>query len=97
MVFKLKNACEIPGRRHGVARGMKYLHALQPPIIHRDLNSHNILIDGAMEAVVSDFGESRFYKSKRVRRIAHVDLTVLTEKTIYSYKECGEDLNRNPA
>jgi serine/threonine-protein kinase TNNI3K len=27
-----------------VARGMDYLHTLPQPIIHRDLNSHNILI-----------------------------------------------------
>lgn len=27
-----------------VARGMLYLHTLPQPIIHRDLNSHNILL-----------------------------------------------------
>ena len=27
-----------------VARGMLYLHTLPLPIIHRDLNSHNILL-----------------------------------------------------
>lgn len=27
-----------------VARGMLYLHTLPMPIIHRDLNSHNILL-----------------------------------------------------
>ena len=27
-----------------VAKGMNYLHLLPQPIIHRDLNSHNILI-----------------------------------------------------
>ena len=55
---------------------IRYLHGLQPPIIHRDLNSHNILIDRTNNAVVTDFGESRFYKSDRVHRVVHVDLTV---------------------
>ncbi len=27
-----------------VAKGMNYLHLLPQPIIHRDLNSHNILL-----------------------------------------------------
>ena len=27
-----------------VAKGMNYLHCLPQPIIHRDLNSHNILL-----------------------------------------------------
>ena len=27
-----------------VAKGMNYLHSLPQPIIHRDLNSHNILL-----------------------------------------------------
>ncbi|VDK70940.1 unnamed protein product [Onchocerca ochengi] len=44
-----------------VARGMRYLHELaQQPVIHRDLNSHNILLHEDGHAVVADFGESRF-------------------------------------
>ena len=39
-----------------VARGMAYLHNLSQPIIHRDLNSHNILLDENGHAVVADFG-----------------------------------------
>jgi serine/threonine-protein kinase TNNI3K len=39
-----------------VARGMCYLHQLPQPIIHRDLNSRNILVDEHGGAVVSDFG-----------------------------------------
>ncbi|XP_062515755.1 serine/threonine-protein kinase TNNI3K-like [Corticium candelabrum] len=46
-----------------VARGMCYLHQLPWPIIHRDLNSRNILIDEQGGAVVSDFGESRYLKA----------------------------------
>ena len=43
-----------------VAKGMNYLHCLPQPIIHRDLNSHNILLHEQGRAVVADFGESRF-------------------------------------
>ncbi|KAI6241706.1 Serine/threonine-protein kinase TNNI3K [Aphelenchoides fujianensis] len=44
-----------------VARGMKYLHeTANHAVIHRDLNSHNILLHHNGRAVVADFGESRF-------------------------------------
>nr|XP_033771853.1 serine/threonine-protein kinase TNNI3K isoform X3 [Geotrypetes seraphini] len=46
-----------------VAKGMEYLHNLTHPIIHRDLNSHNILLYEDGHAVVADFGESRFLQS----------------------------------
>ena len=32
------------GIAQDVSRGLHYLHSLPEPIIHRDLNSHNILI-----------------------------------------------------
>ncbi|CAL8307719.1 unnamed protein product [Lota lota] len=46
-----------------VAKGIEYLHNLTQPIIHRDLNSHNILLYEDGHAVVADFGESRFLLS----------------------------------
>uniref|UniRef100_A0A8C1N051 TNNI3 interacting kinase n=1 Tax=Cyprinus carpio TaxID=7962 RepID=A0A8C1N051_CYPCA len=39
-----------------VAKGMEYLHNQTQPIIHRDLNSHNILLYEDGHAVVADFG-----------------------------------------
>lgn len=42
-----------------VASGMNYLHSLENPIIHRDLNPHNILLNEKGQALVADFGESR--------------------------------------
>eukprot|EP00727_Mastigamoeba_balamuthi_P005961 m51a1_g1985 putative pas domain-containing protein tyrosine kinase (696) ;mRNA; r:1140065-1153448 len=39
-----------------VAAGMAYLHGSNPPIIHRDLKSSNVLLSASMQAKVCDFG-----------------------------------------
>eukprot|EP00161_Ancyromonas_sigmoides_P014949 TRINITY_DN3924_c0_g1_i1.p1 TRINITY_DN3924_c0_g1~~TRINITY_DN3924_c0_g1_i1.p1 ORF type:complete len:512 (-),score=236.69 TRINITY_DN3924_c0_g1_i1:32-1501(-) len=41
------------------ALGMCYLHECEPPVIHRDLKSMNILLDEHGTAKVADFGLSR--------------------------------------
>ncbi|XP_071494273.1 serine/threonine-protein kinase TNNI3K-like [Diadema antillarum] len=76
-----------------VAYGMDYLHNLPQPIIHRDLNSHNILLDDVGHAVVADFGESRFVKSvhednmtKQPGNLRWMAPEIFTQNTKYSIK-----------
>ncbi|KAG6958133.1 hypothetical protein JG687_00009581 [Phytophthora cactorum] len=42
-----------------VAHALTYLHSLDPPVIHRDLKSRNILLNEMHEAKLTDFGVSR--------------------------------------
>ncbi|KAL2498108.1 Protein kinase superfamily protein [Abeliophyllum distichum] len=43
-----------------VAKGINYLHCLNPPIVHSDLKSPNLLVDKSWTVKVCDFGLSRF-------------------------------------
>ncbi|KAG6427491.1 hypothetical protein SASPL_111737 [Salvia splendens] len=49
---RLSMACD-------VAKGMNYLHKRNPPVVHRDLKSPNLLVDKKYTVKVCDFGLSR--------------------------------------
>ncbi|CAM6107321.1 unnamed protein product [Calypogeia fissa] len=58
----------------GTAKGLAYLHeALEPKVVHRDIKSSNILVDGQWNAKVSDFGLAKLLGSGK----SHVTTRVM--------------------
>ncbi|CAM6104826.1 unnamed protein product [Calypogeia fissa] len=59
----------------GSAKGLTYLHeSANPPIIHRDIKSGNILLDETMTAKVADFGLSKLAQTNQDK--AHISTQV---------------------
>ncbi|XP_065893665.1 probable serine/threonine-protein kinase kinY isoform X2 [Dysidea avara] len=54
---------------HDVCLGLSYLHGRDPPVVHRDLSSKNVLLNSHLVAKISDLGLARIIRadSKQTR------------------------------
>ncbi|KAI4969490.1 hypothetical protein ZWY2020_000404 [Hordeum vulgare] len=50
-----------------ICQGLRFLHELDNPIIHMDLNPENILLDGNMVPKIADFALSRLFGQDQTR------------------------------
>ncbi|KAF3773209.1 G-type lectin S-receptor-like serine/threonine-protein kinase [Nymphaea thermarum] len=56
----------------GIARGLQYLHQeSRLKVIHRDLKTSNILLDGALNPKISDFGLARAFSGDHTQVNTH--------------------------
>lgn len=46
-----------------ITRGLNYLHAQLPPIIHRDITARNVLLTSSMTAKLGDLGSARIIQA----------------------------------
>ena len=57
---------------HDVALGLRFLHNSNPPIIHRDLSSNNILISRRYVAKIGDLGTARFLNPSQEKQLSRM-------------------------
>lgn len=48
-----------------IAKGLQYLHGLDPPVIHGDVKPSNVLLDRNFSAKIADFGLARLKSEKK--------------------------------
>ena len=73
-----------------VASGLLYLHERNPPVIHRDLTSRNVLLTTSLAAKITDMGNSRIVRPVQVVRT----LSALPGTLVYMPPEAQDDAHR---
>ena len=55
-----------------VCLGLRYLHSRNPPIVHRDLTSNNILLGYRLEAKITDLGVAKVVRSDNKKTMTKI-------------------------
>ena len=77
---------------HDVSLGLHYLHSRDPPLVHRDLSSNNVLLTKYFEAKISDLGVAKALTPENPRLYTRGPGTIdfmppeclSSQKTVYS-------------
>lgn len=75
-----------------VAHALTYLHSLEPPVIHRDLKSKNVLLSSDLDAKLTDFGISRERVDKTMTAGVGTSLWMAPEIMIGERYGCEADV-----
>lgn len=75
---------------YDVACGLNYLHGQNPPVIHRDLSSRNVLLSENLRAKIADLGVARIVEDS-VNIHSNIKLTKVPGNAIFMPPEALPD------
>ena len=78
-----------------VSRGLWYLHAHHPPIVHRDLSPNNVLLTSQFVAKISDLGVAKAIKadSKKTKTRAPGTIDFMPHEALQEIPEYSQPLD----
>ena len=78
-----------------VSRGLWYLHAHHPPIVHRDLSPNNVLLTSQFVAKISDLGVAKVIQADSIKTKTRAPGTVdfMPPESLLQTPEYGPPLN----